>query len=121
MLLTGVVILLFVIYHLAHFTFGITDPSHFKGALPRDPQGQADVAGMVIAGFQMPLVSGLYILAQVFLGLHLWHGGSSFLQHLGLNGRGYDAIVNNLGAAAALIVVVGNCSIPLVILMGGIY
>ena len=62
-----------------------------------------------------------YILAQFFLGLHLWHGGSSFLQHLGLNGRGYDALVNNLGAVVASIVVIGNCSIPLVILMRWIY
>lgn len=117
MILTGVVILLFVIYHLLHFTFGVTDPSNFKEAIPRDPKGQADVASMVIAGFQVPLVAGVYILAQIFLGLHLWHGGSSFLQHLGLNGRGYDGIVNNLGAVVALIVVIGNCSIPLVILM----
>jgi succinate dehydrogenase / fumarate reductase cytochrome b subunit len=118
MMLTGAVILLFVIYHLLHFTFGVTDPSTFKGALPSDPKGQADVAGMVVAGFKDPLVSVAYVVAQIFLGLHLWHGGSSFLQHLGANGRGYDSIVNNLGAAVALIVVVGNCSIPLVILMG---
>jgi len=113
MLLTGVVILLFVIYHLLHFTFGVIDPHNFKK--------QGDVAGMVIAGFSRPEISVTYILAQIFLGLHLWHGGSSFLQHLGLNGRGYDAIVNNLGAVVALIVVVGNCSIPLVILMGWMY
>lgn len=113
MLLTGVIILLFVIYHLLHFTFGVIDPNNFKK--------QGDVAGMVIAGFSRPEISVTYILAQIFLGLHLWHGGSSFLQHLGLNGRGYDALVNNLGAAVALIVIVGNCSIPLVILMGWIY
>jgi succinate dehydrogenase / fumarate reductase cytochrome b subunit len=115
MLLTGVVILLFIIYHLLHFTFGVVDPSNFKTAI--EPKA-GDVAGMVIAGFQQPLIAGTYILAQIFLGLHLWHGGSSWLQHLGLNGRGYDAVVNNLGAVIALIVVLGNCSIPLVILMG---
>lgn len=118
MILTGVVILLFVIYHLLHFTFGVIDPSNFKYA--HEPK-QGDVAEMVIRGFQNPLISVSYIVAQIFLGLHLWHGGSSFLQHLGLNGRGYDGIVNNLGAVVALIVVVGNCSIPLVILMRWIY
>jgi succinate dehydrogenase / fumarate reductase cytochrome b subunit len=119
MMLTGVVILLFVIYHLLHFTFGVIDPTNFKYA--HEPK-QGDVAGMVIASFSTrPDIVVTYILAQLFLGLHLWHGGSSWLQHLGLNGRGYDAVVNNLGAVVALIVVVGNCSIPLVILMGWIY
>jgi succinate dehydrogenase / fumarate reductase cytochrome b subunit len=118
MMLTGVVILLFVIYHLLHFTFGVVDASNFKYSI--EPK-EGDVAGMVIAGFQQPLISATYILAQIFLGLHLWHGGSSWLQHLGLNGRGYDAVVNYLGAVVALFVVLGNCSIPLVILMGWIY
>ncbi len=117
MLLTGVVILLFVIYHLLHFTFGVVDADHFKKPLLDNPK-QLDVAGMVIAGFSNPIISVSYIVAQVFLGLHLWHGGSSFLQHLGLNGRGYDVAVNRVGAAVGLVVVVGNCSIPLAILMG---
>jgi succinate dehydrogenase / fumarate reductase cytochrome b subunit len=115
MMLTGIVILAFVIYHLLHFTFGVVDASSFKTA--HEPK-EADVAGMVIAGFRQPLIAISYIVAQIFLGLHLWHGGSSWLQHLGLNGRGYDALVNNLGAGVALVVVLGNCSIPLVILMG---
>ncbi|HEY7315164.1 MAG TPA: succinate dehydrogenase cytochrome b subunit [Gemmataceae bacterium] len=119
MLLTGFVILGFVIYHLMHFTFGIAvDPGHFKSALPQDPKQQADVAQMVVEGFKQPVIAITYIICQIFLGLHLWHGGSSWLQHLGLNGRGYDKLVNNLGAVVALVVVLGNCSIPLVILMG---
>jgi succinate dehydrogenase / fumarate reductase cytochrome b subunit len=117
MLTTGFVILAFVIYHLLHFTFGVVDANHFKQPLAHDPK-QYDVAGMVVAGFQQPVIVVTYIIAQVFLGLHLWHGGSSWLQHLGLNGRGYDKLVNNLGAVVAVIVVVGNCSIPLAILMG---
>jgi succinate dehydrogenase / fumarate reductase cytochrome b subunit len=119
MLLTGFVILGFVIYHLLHFTFGLAvDPSNFKSALPQDPKQQADVAGMVVAGFRQPVIAITYVICQIFLGLHLWHGGSSWLQHLGLNGRGYDKLVNNLGAVIAVIIVLGNCSIPLVILMG---
>src|SRR5215472_6651562 len=49
MMQTGVIILLFVIYHLLHFTFGVVDSSHFKYAL--EPKA-GDVAGMVVAGFQ---------------------------------------------------------------------
>jgi len=118
MMLTGVVILLFVLYHLLHFTFGVIDPGNFKYVL--DPK-EGDVAGMVIAGFRQPLIAVSYILAQIFLGLHLWHGGSSWLQHLGLNNRSYEAVVNKVGAVVAGVVVVGNCSIPLVIWIGWIY
>jgi succinate dehydrogenase / fumarate reductase, cytochrome b subunit len=117
MLLTGFVILGFVIYHLLHFTFGVVDPNNFKAPLAHDPK-QYDVAQMVVAGFRQPLVAIVYIVCQLFLGAHLWHGGSSWLQHLGLNGRGYDKLVNNLGAVIAILVILGNCSIPLVILMG---
>jgi succinate dehydrogenase / fumarate reductase cytochrome b subunit len=119
MFLTGAVILGFIIYHLMHFTFGVAvDPDHFKTVLPPDAEQRADVAGMVVAGFRQPAIAVAYIICQIILGLHLWHGGSSWLQHLGLNGRGYDKVVNNLGAVVAAVVVLGNCSIPLVILMG---
>lgn len=118
MMLTGLVILAFVVYHLLHFTFGYIDTDHFKYKI--DPK-EGNVAEMVIAGFQQLPIALSYILAQIFLGLHLWHGGSSWLQHLGLNGRGYDFVINRVGAVVAAIVVIGNCSIPLVILMGWIY
>jgi succinate dehydrogenase / fumarate reductase cytochrome b subunit len=117
MLLTGWVILAFVIYHLLHFTVGVTDPEHFKTRL--DPvAGYQDVAGMVVAGFRQWPVALAYIIAQIFLGLHLWHGASSWLQHLGLNAPRYGKLEQAIGMLIALIVVVGNCSIPLVILMG---
>jgi succinate dehydrogenase / fumarate reductase, cytochrome b subunit len=121
MMLTGAVVLLFVIYHLMHFTFGVfIDPEHFKfsPSMVPDPKGHPDVAGMVVAGFQNSAIALTYIFFQVFLGLHLWHGGGSWLQHLGLSGPSYDKLVDNLGTVIALLVVIGNCSIPLVIWMG---
>jgi succinate dehydrogenase / fumarate reductase cytochrome b subunit len=127
MLLTGLVILAFVVYHLLHFTFGVTDRGHFKyntGAVPlyqpKDPGAapEYDVAAMVVGGFQQPLVSLAYVVAQVFLGLHLWHGAASWFQSLGLNCPGCARFIHGLGPAVALVVVAGNCSIPLAILLG---
>jgi succinate dehydrogenase / fumarate reductase cytochrome b subunit len=127
MLLTGLVLLAFVIYHLLHFTIGVTDPSHFKRNTaavpmykPTDPalQPEYDVAEMVVGGFRQPLVTLAYVVAMVFLALHLWHGASSWFQSLGLNGRGYDKVINWVGPVLALIVLIGNCSIPLAILAG---
>jgi succinate dehydrogenase / fumarate reductase cytochrome b subunit len=118
MLLTGLVLLAFILYHLLHFTFGITDPSHFKYEIPLAARGYYDVASMVVGGFQQWPVSLGYLVAQVFLGLHLWHGAGSWFQHLGLNCRGCQKMIHRFAVGLASIVVVGNCSIPLAILLG---
>jgi succinate dehydrogenase / fumarate reductase, cytochrome b subunit len=127
MLLTGLVILAFVVYHLLHFTLGVTDPTHFKRNTeylplyrPADPaqRPEYDVAAMVVGGFRQPLVTLAYVVAMVFLALHLWHGAASWFQSLGLNGRGYDKVINRVGPVIALVVLVGNCSIPLAVLAG---
>jgi succinate dehydrogenase / fumarate reductase cytochrome b subunit len=125
MLLTGLVLLAFILYHLLHFTFGLTDPEHFKRntALyqPADPAVHPeydDVAAMVVGGFAQWPVSLAYVVAQLVLGLHLWHGAGSWFQSLGLNGPGYDRLVRGFAVTVATAVVLGNCSIPLAILMG---
>jgi succinate dehydrogenase / fumarate reductase cytochrome b subunit len=125
MLLTGLVILAFVIYHLLHFTFGVTDPAGFKHNVaryhvPADPvaNGEYDVAAMVVHGFRQWPVSLGYLAAMVVLGIHLWHGGSSWLQSLGLNRKRSAWLVGLVGQVLALVVVVGNCSIPIAILCG---
>jgi succinate dehydrogenase / fumarate reductase cytochrome b subunit len=124
MLLTGLVILAFVIYHLLHFTFGVIDPADFKSRLdlyrvPDDPKAvYHNVAEMVVLGFSQPLISLSYVVAQVFLGLHLWHGAGSWFQSLGLNHPRYAPLLRGFGAAVATVVVAGNCSICLSILLG---
>jgi succinate dehydrogenase / fumarate reductase cytochrome b subunit len=108
MLLTGLVLLAFVLYHLAHFTFGWVVPID-------DPR---DVYGMVVSGFRVWWITLSYLVAMAFLGLHLWHGGSSFLQSLGLNGFRYAKLVRAVGPVVAVAVVAGNCSIPLAVVLG---
>jgi succinate dehydrogenase / fumarate reductase cytochrome b subunit len=118
MLLTGLVVLAFVVYHLLHFTLPVTDPDHFARHPPEDPQKPRDVAAMVVGGFKQWPVSLGYVVAQLVLGLHLWHGAGSWLQSLGWSGRRWLRLVQGVGAAFALVIVVGNCSIPLAILLG---
>src|SRR5215218_4858528 len=60
----GVIILLFIVYHLLDFTFGATNPGFVQG----------DVYRNVVASFSRWYVSLFYILAQVALGFHLYHG-----------------------------------------------
>jgi succinate dehydrogenase / fumarate reductase cytochrome b subunit len=142
MLLTGLFVLIFVVYHLLHFTFGVTDPGNFKYAIPKDPRGHPDVAGMVVGGFAQTPVGVGYMVAKIVLGLHLAHGALSWFQHLGLNRenslllpldrlkvrtwlqllrpdrRGYARLVHGFGVVVTVLVVLGNCSIPLAIQLG---
>ncbi len=117
MLLTGLVVLLFVVYHLLHFTAGVTDHS----ADWRRPIGGPgrphllDVHSMVVNGFQNPYIASFYIVCQIVLGMHLWHGGSSLFQSLGINRGFWKRITAWAGPVVAVIVVVGNCSIPIAI------
>ena len=124
MLLTGLVILAFVIYHLLHFTFGVVDPEHHKWLLTQykaaDPAAtpEYDVTAMVVGSFAQWPISLSYVAAMVFLGLHLWHGAGSWLQSLGWNSKRWQRLIDCLSVAVAVAIVVGNCSIPLAILCG---
>lgn len=77
-----------------------------------------DVYSMVIAGFGNPYITATYLLAMVFLGLHLWHGGSSWLQSLGLASNSLSSWGRYVGPVLAILVVAGNCSMPLSVYLG---
>ena len=119
MLASGAVILLFVLYHLMHFTLGWIQPSahHLTETLP-DGSTRHDVYGMVIAGFQNPLHTGVYVVAMLLLGWHLFHGATSILQTLGLTHPVWRPATEKLLWFLVAFVVVGNCFIPLSILLG---
>lgn len=112
----GVVIFLFVIYHLLHLTFGVV--GYAPGAFIPAHGGEYEVYNNVVAGFQNPLVSGFYILAMVFLGLHLFHGVWSMFQTLGLNNSNYTRLWRGLATLIALAVTIGNISFPIAVMAG---
>jgi len=105
---SGVIILFFVIYHLLHFTFGTVHPSFVEG----------DVYHNFVTGFQSVPVSIAYIVAMIFLGLHLRHGVWSMFQTLGVSHPRYIRWAHVGAWIFALIVVVGNCSFPIAVLAG---
>jgi succinate dehydrogenase / fumarate reductase cytochrome b subunit len=108
---SGVILLLFVVYHLMHFTFGNVHPSFREG----------DVYHNFIAGFQVPWVSAFYILAMLALGLHLWHGVWSMLQTVGLSHARYNHLRKAFATLITVVVVAGNISFPLAVLTGLIH
>ncbi len=115
MVLTGLIILLFIVYHLLHFTFGVTNPEF---AHLVDLKGRDDVYSMVVLSFQNYWISGTYVLAMFFLCVHLSHGLASFPQSLGLNNEKLMPIFKIAARVLALAIFVGNSSIPLAILLG---
>lgn len=121
MLLSGALVLAFLVYHLLHFTV-VNDPAlaaakHPAGADPHAP----DVYAMVVAGFSVPLVTLVYVVAQILLGLHLSHGAASLFQTLGWRRSGKAASrADAFAKVFAGLIVIGNCSIPLAIFLFGL-
>lgn len=111
---TGLLILAFVFYHLAHFTLFWLHPEY--GRL-FDARGRRDVYSMVILAFREPWVSGLYAAATAFLGVHLSHAFPGMFQSAGLTGPRLKTLTCVALILAAL-VFIGYVSIPAAVLAG---
>lgn len=115
MLMTGLLVLAFVVYHLLHLTFGVIHSEHFTDL---DTAGRPDVYSMVVRGFRVPWISGAYIVAMILLAFHLIHGVVSFFQTIGLHHESYNRPIRSAAVALVLIIFVGFCSIPLAVFSG---
>lgn len=115
MLTSGLVIFAFLLYHLLHFTLGVTDPDLHKLV---DANGHHDVYSMVVSSFQNVFVSLTYIVAMLFLGLHLSHAIASMIQTFGWVSGSSRKWIERLGFTLAAILMLGNISIPVSILLG---
>ena len=112
MIWSGPIVGAFVIFHVLHLTAGKIVELHELG--PNMP----DVRFNVITGFSNPFIAGFYILAMLFLCLHLYHGMWSMFQSLGISHPRYTPLVKKAAAVLAIVVAVGNCSIPIAVLTG---
>jgi succinate dehydrogenase / fumarate reductase cytochrome b subunit len=116
MVFTGLTTLAFVVYHLLHFTLGVTNPEHF--ALKAQRHGGHDVYAMVVASFSVPGIVVAYIAAQLLLFMHLMHGIQSFAQTLGLHHARYTPLIKKASVVLAGLVAGGNILLPLAVLRG---
>ncbi len=110
MVWSGPILLGFLLYHLAHLTFGVT-----PGPYQHSPE---DVYSNLVNGFSIPWVSGLYIVSMLSLGYHLFHGVWSMFQSLGINHSAYNPRIKHAAIGLALFITLGNISIPLSVLLG---
>lgn len=134
MRLTGYVVLAFVIYHLAHFTWGWAQSDTFKENLKHYTlqsdyrfaglvavKGQTeveDVYNMVVLGFQNPIVSVFYIVAVGLLSFHLLHGFDSMFQTLGLRSSRWAGTLRKIAIVFCTVYFLGNLAIPGAVLAG---
>ncbi len=134
MRITGYVVLAFVIYHLAHFTWGVAQKDTFKENLPawkmqedyrvfgfvavkKDTMVE-DVHTMVIRGFQPPLVSLFYIVAVGLLSFHLLHGADSMFQTFGLRSHKWAPTLRAIVIVLCAAYFFFNLTIPGSVLLG---
>jgi succinate dehydrogenase / fumarate reductase cytochrome b subunit len=104
----GVILFVFIVYHILHFTTGQAHVDFVAGDAYRN----------FVVAFQSPLVFGAYLAAQVALCFHLYHGVWSVFQTLGLNHPGYNHLRRPFAAAFALVVFFGFMTPPTLVLVG---
>jgi len=112
MMISGLLILSYLIYHLLHFTLHVTNPAYANFI---DAQGRHDVYRMVITGFSKPSIAMAYIASMVLLGAHLHHGASSFFQSLGLNNSKYRCFTKLVGPVLGTVIAIGYIIIPVAV------
>jgi succinate dehydrogenase / fumarate reductase cytochrome b subunit len=105
---TGIIVLLFLAWHLADFTWGWLNPDFVRGAVYRNLDASLS---------RLP-VAILYIVANIALGIHLFHGTWSLFQSLGWNNPRFNRWRRGLATAIATAIVVGNCSFPIAVQAG---
>jgi len=110
----GVLILVFLVYHILHMTTGTVHPAFDAGGPGRIP----DAYHNLVVGLSNPLVAGFYALTLLAIGLHLYHGVWSMFQTLGANHPKYVGYRRPLAVLAAIVIFLGFVSIPVSVLTG---
>jgi len=120
MIWSGLTVLAFVIYHIMHFTLHVgNNYSTYMATV--DGKQVHDVYKMVIAGFSWVPASVFYIVAMGLLCSHLSHGVGSMFQTIGWSTERTRPWFRGLALAFATLIFVGNCSIPLAVMMGFVH
>jgi succinate dehydrogenase / fumarate reductase cytochrome b subunit len=104
----GVYLLLFIPYHILHFTTGTLHPAFVRG----------QAYGNVVIGFEAIWVSLFYLGAMAFLGLHLYHGAWAALRTLGVARPSNDPLRRRVALVIAVVVPVGFSLLPLSVMFG---
>lgn len=108
---SGVIVLAFILFHLADLTWGIQ---------PMAPEGweRGEVHANFVATFSRPLVTVFYVVAVGLMSVHLYHGAWSMFQSLGMNHPTFNAARRAFAIGLAAFIGIGNVIMPLAVLLG---
>jgi succinate dehydrogenase / fumarate reductase cytochrome b subunit len=104
----GVIVGLFIVYHILDLTMGVANPEG-PGSTPYD---------RLVAGFSNPLVTAVYVIALVLLGMHLRHGIWSATQTLGQSNKRRERTVSLFALVFSVVLIGGFLVVPLSVLFG---
>jgi succinate dehydrogenase / fumarate reductase cytochrome b subunit len=117
MIWTGLMTGAFLVYHLLHFTFYVTNPE-ISAYRHLDIMGRPDVFMMVVLGFRNQTIAFIYILALMSLALHLTHAIQSMFQTVGLNSERSESFLSQAGIFTAIILFLGFIAVPISVVTG---
>jgi succinate dehydrogenase / fumarate reductase cytochrome b subunit len=115
MVLSGLLVAAYLIYHLLHFTFRVTNPDLSHGT---DALGRHDVYAMMVRSFQQPAITVVYVLGMTLVCLHMSHGIGSACQTLGVTRRRTVDLAARAGQGMALVIFAGYAAIPMAVWLG---
>ena len=102
---SGIIVLLFLAWHLADLTAGSVNPQYVRG----DPYNN------LVHSFERPAIAALYVVANLALGLHIFHGAWSLFQSIGLNSPRFNKWRLYFARGFAAAIVIGNLSFPIMV------
>ena len=106
----GALLLVFIVFHILHFTRGAIRPA---GVFSRE-----DVYTNVVTSFRIWWVALFYVVAMVALGFHLFHGAWSSMRSIGLSPPSPRPLHRRLSLAIAILVWAAFTSVPVAVFTG---
>lgn len=118
MIISGLIILSFVVFHILHYTVRVSPAYRALPPFLLDGKEVFDVYAMVVMGFQYLPSTIFYVVGVTLLCLHLSHGVASVFQTLGLRSRKSADLIKVMGKAYAIFIWVGFLAVPLAVAFG---
>jgi len=114
----GVLLLVFIVFHILHFTTGTVFPIASRPDAQYPGFSETDVYGNVVSAFRNPWVVVFYVVSMLFLLLHIFHGAWSSVRTLGVSKPSRDPLHRRISTLIAVVVWLGFVSLPLGVFFG---
>ncbi len=105
---TGIIVLGYIIFHVADLTFGVGNAQYVKG----------DVYNNLVTSFSRWPVALIYVAVNLALGIHIFHGTWSLFQSLGLNRQRFNPWRRWIAVGFSAVIVIANVSFPIAVVAG---